>query len=230
MTGKAPSALLCGLVFLLGFLAGGRGRRFLYSRLLGYEIAPGAAIGICFIRVHRLRLETGARIGHFTFLRNADEVRLGENARIGTFNWIYGMPGRSDRHFTEEADRQSVFVMERESSLTSRHIVDCPNKVTIGAFTTVAGFRSQILTHGIDLDPVRHSSVPVTIGPYCMIGTGAILLKGASLPEGTVIGAGSTVRGTLDEPHCLYSGVPAVKIKQLDPAAAYFTRTAGPVD
>ena len=41
-------------------------------------------------------------------------------------------------------------VMGRHAALTSRHYVDCSNRVDIGEFTTVAGARSQILTHAID--------------------------------------------------------------------------------
>ncbi|MEM9234614.1 MAG: DapH/DapD/GlmU-related protein [Pseudomonadota bacterium] len=230
MSRTPPPTWKCAITFLVGLAGGERVRRFLFRRLLGYDIHPTAMVGNCFVRVGQLSLGPSAKIGHFTFIRNADRVEIGENARIGTFNWIYGMPGQNDRHFVGEEARKSSFIMKRESSLTSRHIVDCTNLVEIGAFTTVAGFYTQILTHGIDLDPAKQSSAPVIIGDYCMIGTGCILLKGTIIPDRVVIGAGSTVRGQLEDNTALYSGVPASRVKYLDPEAEYFHRQTGPVD
>ncbi|RIJ29198.1 acyltransferase [Henriciella algicola] len=175
-----------------------------------------------------LVMSEGAYIGTLSVIRNVDKVELGKGAIIGTFNWIYGFPSGITEHF-QEAGRASELIMGEGASLTSRHIVDCTSRVTIGAFTTVAGFYSQILTHGIDIRTNRQTSRPVTIGKYCLIGSRSTIVKGAVLPEGTVLSAGSMFRGTPEESHHIYSGVPATPVRALSIDDPYFTRLNGPV-
>jgi acetyltransferase-like isoleucine patch superfamily enzyme len=217
------------LLFTCAFVLPWPARRFLYRRLRGFELHPEARIGAALVAVGRCSMGPRARIGHFTVIRNLDRLDLGDGAKIGTFNWIFGMPGGSDAHFLDHPERDPALVMERESSLTSRHIVDCTDRVSIGAFTTVAGFRSQILTHSIDIEDSTQRARPVVIGEYCMIGSGCIILKGARVPRGTVLGAGSVFRGTPPGEYQLMSGVPAAVVRPLGEEQAYFRRTAGPV-
>lgn len=213
---------------LLGSLLGGRGRAALYRRLCGYRIAKDASVGIALIAVAQADLDAGARIGHFTIVRNLERLSLAPKARIGTFNWIFGMLP-STRYFTDEPDRLSALIMEEDASLTSRHIVDCTNTVTLGAFSTVAGFYSQLLTHGIDVATNRQTSAPICVGRHAMIGTRVILLKGARVPDRAVVGAGSVFRGAPDGSGGLWSGVPATRVRAIDENGAYFTRTMGHV-
>ena len=224
---RLPAAWRPLAALLLGSLLGGRGRKALYRLLCGYAIAPDAAVGLAFIRVAAARLGPGSRIGHFTMVRNLVRLDLGAGARIGTFNWIFGMMP-SARHFT--AERVSALVMEEEAALTSRHIVDCTDRVTLGAFSTVAGFFSQILSHGIDVGTNRQTSAPVVVGRHALVGTRVVLLKGAVVPDRAVVAAGSVFRGAPGGTGGLWSGVPEVRVKETDEGGAYFTRTAGPVE
>ena len=150
------------------------------------------------------------------------------SARVGTFNWIFGMLP-SKRYFTSEPDRLSALIMEEDASLTSRHIVDCTNTVTLGAFSTVAGFYSQILTHGIDVATNRQTSAPISVGHHTMIGTRVILLKGSRVPDRAVVGAGSVFRGTPEGTGGLWSGIPASRVREIDETGTYFTRKKGHV-
>ncbi len=223
-----PSSWRPLLALLLGAALGGRARAFFYRRLCGYTIAPDATIGLAFVSVAEAEFGSGSRIGHFTIVRNLERLSLAPGARIGTFNWVFGMLP-SERHFTDEPDRLSALVMEEEASLTSRHIVDCTNTVTLGAFSTVAGFYSQILTHGIDVATNRQTSAPIMVGRHAMVGTRIVLLKGARVPERAVVGAGSVFRDAPDESGGLWSGVPATRVRDIDESGAYFTRATGHV-
>ena len=117
--------------------------------------------------------------------------------------------------------------MEEHSAITNRHIIDCTNAVHIGKFSTVAGFRSQILTHSIDLEACRQSSAPVTIGDYCFVGTDCVLLGGSSLPNYSILGAKSLLNTSQQQEYYLYAGVPAKPVKELDRDFGYFSRTTG---
>ncbi|HTU64394.1 MAG TPA: hypothetical protein VMF52_00470 [Steroidobacteraceae bacterium] len=204
-------------------------RRVLLNTLCGYAIERGASVGCSLLGVPALKLGPGARIGHFTVIKGIP-VELGEHARIGDFNFISGLPRGTSRHFREEADRDPRLVMGRHSSLTSRHYVDCSNRVEIGEFSTVAGARSQILTHAIDLGRSRQVSAPAVIGRYCFVGTACVVLKGARLPDYSVLAANSSLARAFEEPYTLYSGVPAAAVKPLSRDAAYFHRDRGFVD
>lgn len=225
---RLPAAWRPLAAVLFGSFLGGRGRAALYRRLCGYRIAQDAKIGIALIAVADADVQAGARIGHFSIVRNLERLSLAPKARIGTFNWIFGMLP-STRYFTDEPERLSALIMEEDASLTSRHIVDCTNTVTLGAFSTIAGFYSQILTHGIDVKTNRQTSAPIRVGHHAMVGTRVILLKGAWVPDRAVVGAGSVFRGAPESTGGLWSGVPAERVREIDETGAYFTRTTGHV-
>jgi len=204
-------------------------RRWLLRMLCGYSFGADARIGCSLIGCASLQMGVAARIGHFNVVKGV-RTELGEHATIGDFNWISGLGAGSRKHFTQEAGRDPAFVMGRHAALTSRHYVDCSNRVDIGEFATVGGARSQILTHAIDLKLNRQASAPVRIGRYCFVGTSCVVLKGAELPDCSVLAAGSSLARAYADTFQLYSGVPALPVKPLDRDAEYFRRVRGFVD
>ena len=109
----------------------------------------------------------------------------------------------------------------------SQHIIDCTDRVDIGAFTTIAGYHSQLITHGINVVDGRQDCKPIRIGAYCLVGTRVTVLGGAALPDRSVLGAGSVLNKAHAEEYAVYAGQPAVRVKALDPEAAYFRRESG---
>jgi acetyltransferase-like isoleucine patch superfamily enzyme len=153
---------------------------------------------------------------------------MGERAAIGQFNWISGYKkSAKDPSFYDEPDRRSTLVMENFAVITNRHIIDCTNSVSLGCYSTFAGYNSQIITHGIDVSTSRQRSAPVVIGAYCLVGTRCLLLNGTQLPDYCLLGAGSVLTKAYKETYSLYAGSPAKKIKNLDPECLYFHRKTG---
>lgn len=204
-------------------------RRRCLEALYGWRIARSAKIGVSLIGADFLELAGDSRIGHANVIRRLRRLRLGEFAVLGHFNWIYGDP-QAVSASGADSDAHSELSLGRHSALTKRHLVDCSGPVRIGDFTTVAGSRSQLITHGIDVSISRQRVSPIEIGAYCLVGTNVTLLGGAVVPPRCVIAAGAVVTGELDVPVALYGGVPARLIKQLDPEAKYFMRTEGRVE
>lgn len=202
-------------------------RRALLQKQFGYSIHPGARIGFAWIFPRRLIMEEGARIGHLTLCKNIDLLHLGAHAVIGQLNWITGYPSGSSTHFAHQTDRSPELIMEAHAGMSSRHFIDCTSRVRIGAFSTIAGYRSQFITHSIDLEAGRQSSQPIEVGEYCFVGTNAVLLGGSALPHHSVLGAMSLLNKKWTEPFQLYGGVPAKPIKKLPEERAYFHRTEG---
>jgi acetyltransferase-like isoleucine patch superfamily enzyme len=84
--------------------------------------------------------------------------------------------------------------------------------LTIGDDAAI-GHSTSILTtsHSFDGEgPIKEQPVimcPVTIGRNCWIGARVVIL--ASLPEGTIVGAGAVVTRSPGEANCTIAGVPA---------------------
>ncbi len=68
------------------------------------------------------------------------------------------------------------------------------------------------------------------IGRYCFVGTSCVVLKGANLPDFSVLAASSCLSKAFDETFTLYSGVPAIQAKSLSRDALYFCREKGFVE
>jgi acetyltransferase-like isoleucine patch superfamily enzyme len=205
-------------------------KRPLLQSLFGYRLHPTARIGLSVICAAEVELGEGAHIGHLNVVRGLSRLELGPHAIISQLNWITGFPAGPSRHFAHQPERRPTLKMGAHSAITSRHLLDCTNQITIGRFTTIAGFRSQILTHSIDLAAGRQHSAPVAIGAYCFVGSAAVILSGAHLPDYCVLGAGAVLAGPVQETHTLYAGVPARAVKKLPTDWKYFTRPEGFVE
>jgi acetyltransferase-like isoleucine patch superfamily enzyme len=218
------------IFFAVSFLFPWPIRRRLLEKLLGYTIHPTSRIGIAWVLPRRLVMEAHSTIGHLTVCKGLELLWLQHHAIVGRGNWITGFPAGHPVHFAHQEDRQPQLVLKEHSAITNRHIIDCTNSVTIGKYATFAGFRSQILTHSIDLENGRQSSAPIVIGDYCFVGTDCVLLGGSALPDYSVLGAKSLLNSRYDQNYYLYAGVPAKPIKKLSEEYRYFTRTTGYVN
>lgn len=203
-------------------------RRRMLESLFNWVIPSSAGIGYSILLVRRLKLEPNSRIGSLNFIKGLEVLELGEHSSIGNLNWITAFPiSPYSDHFKTELNRFPALRLGKHCAITNRHLIDCTNEVVLGEYSTFAGFRSQLLTHSIDIAAACQRSAPVTIGSYCFIGTGSILLPGSVLPDFCVLAAGSVMTEKLEHEFSLYGGVPARKIKELSRGSAYFTRTEG---
>lgn len=196
--------------------------------LLGWTIHPSARLSrLAVLAPERARFGQGCSIAAGCVVIHLAELVMEESACIGRSCWITGHPAGASRHFAHVAGRDPSLRLGRHASITKRHLIDCSHQVAIGAFATIAGYGSQILTHGIDYRLGRQDCAPVSIGDYTLIGTGCIILGGAQVPDRAVIAAGAVVVGRLPEPQALYTGVPATLKKRLPDGCAYFSRSDG---
>jgi serine acetyltransferase len=215
------------LLMLFSMLLPWELRRALLEKQFGYSIHPHSRIGFAWIFPRRLVMEEGARIGHLTLCKNIDLLHLGAHALVGQLNWITGFPSGTSRHFAHQPERRPELIIETHAGISSRHMIDCTARVRIGAFATIGGFRSQLITHTIDLEKGRQTAEPIEIGEYCFTGTNSVMLGGSILPHHSVLGAQSLLNKKWDEPYRLYAGVPAKPVKELSADLEYFRRTEG---
>ncbi len=196
-------------------------RRPLLERIFHYELHATSHIGLSLIMPRRLVMGPHARIGHLTMCKGLERVELGELASIGRLNWISAFPISDTANFSEA--REPELIIHEHSHITHRHIVDCTSAVHLGRFSVVGGYRSQLLTHAVDLVENRQRSRPISIGEFCFVSTGTILLGGSALPDHSVLAAGAVLNKEYREANCLYAGVPARPVKPLTEDMKYFS-------
>ena len=202
-------------------------RRWLWNTMYGYAIDRTARVGLSWIRSKRFRMGKRSTMGHFNVVKGLDDLIVGDDVVIGRMNWITAFPSDNPNHFTEDPNRHPALVLEDHAGLTNRDIIDCTSKITFGRMTTIAGFQSQFITHSIDLRVNRQRSQEIHIGEYTFVGTGVIVFGGAKLPARSVLGAGSMLSKSYEEPDMLYGGVPAKPIQPIEKDCAYFMREEG---
>lgn len=92
------------------------------------------------------------------------------------------------------------------------------------------GDHVRIITSTHQIGPAQRRaaagvSMPVRIGKGCWVGSGSVILPGVTVAEGCIIAAGAVVASST-QPHGLYAGVPARRVRSIDDAI-YPDVTAG---
>lgn len=211
---------------LVAFLLPWHLRRLVYLLVIpGWQISASAKISrFSIILSKRLRMEDASSIKPFVYLGSMKSVFLSPGSSVGMLNWISGSyPSPKSFGYLRGCLR-----LGRASAITSMHRVDCSGGFCIGAMSILAGYFSQVLTHGVDLYVSRQVFSPVRIGKYCFVGTRATILPGTSMHDCSALGASSLLLGGKEiKSFTLWAGVPAKFKKNLPPHAAFFTRQHG---
>jgi acetyltransferase-like isoleucine patch superfamily enzyme len=215
--------LIAAVIFLI-LLTPGVVKRRLLRLFFRWEIDRSATLGISlYYNVEQVRMGPGSRIGHLNVLRNLRSVQLGSSASIGQWNWITAATMLVDPPYVPSS---GCITINDEAAITSRHYLDCAGGVEVGRATTIAGVRSTLLSHQIDVGDSRQTAAPIRIGAYCFVGSNVLVTPGAAIPDRCVIAMGATVVGRLSESGMLYGGVPARPLKSIEDAR-YFDREKG---
>lgn len=203
-------------------------KRLALRQFFGYTLHPKAYIGLAWIFPRTLTMDEGSRIDHFNVAIHLDHMHLKKRASLNRGNWITGLSTRTHLpHFRHQPDRRAELIVGESSSITKNHHIDCTNRIEIGAFSTIAGYRSQLLTHSIDVFTNRQDSAPISIGDYAFVGTNVVILGGSTLPSRSVLGAKSLLNKAFYDEWTLYAGVPAKPLQAISDEAAYFSRAEG---
>ncbi len=121
------------------------------------------------------------------------DVTMGNDCSI----W-YGAVLRGDVNTIKMGNRVNVQDNASVHTLFEKSVADIGNDVTIGHGAVVHGAK---------------------IHDHCLIGINATLLDNAVVGEGTIVAANSLVlSNAVLEPNSVYAGIPAKKVKDIDPA------------
>lgn len=189
-------------------------------RALGHNVHPGAIARSNVVwRVGSIEMAAGSRIGKLNVIKDVRLLKVGLDASIGKMNLISAHP-----IFAKLFPTGASLILEDHAYITSRHTVDCAARVTVGRYAAVAGHKTTILTHSIDLRTDSQSAAPVTIGERSFVATDCLILGGAELPARSVLAAGAVLSKTKTkgEPG-LWGGVPAKRVGEV--SGEWFSRS-----
>lgn len=204
-------------------------KRRLVVRFLGWDIDPTAYLGRSVVLVKHVSMGPGASIGPMNVIRDLEELRLGPGASIASRNWVTGWPLTTDV-YRHSPDRDPSLVLGEGAMITVGHEIDCSDRVELGDYASLAGFRSQILTHSLDLVRDHFVTGPVVIGDRTAVMSGCMLLSGTTVPARTIVSAGSVVNTKLGEELTFYRGNPAEPVRSLPASLRFFRRGLGTTD
>lgn len=120
------------------------------------------------------------------------DVKMGDNCSV----W-YGAVLRGDVNSIRIGNKVNIQDGSVLHTLYEKSVVDIGDNVSVG---------HNVVIHGAKIEK------------NCLLGIGSIILDHSVIGEGSIIAAGSVVlEGTKVEPGSLYAGVPARRIKSVDP-------------
>jgi acetyltransferase-like isoleucine patch superfamily enzyme len=196
-------------------------KRFIGRWVYRWDIHPTAYIGPSVLTITHLSMGPGASIGGRNVITNLNELRLGEGATIGSGNMVKGW---WDHPTQTLPDRNPSLVLGDHAQIASYHYIDCVDTLELGAHAAIAGFRSTVLTHSIDLVRDKYSAGPVVLGEFALVMSGCMVLAGTRVPARSVVAAGSVVDTRLTDELTLYRGNPAVAVRELPERLGFFHR------
>jgi acetyltransferase-like isoleucine patch superfamily enzyme len=198
-------------------------RRTIAIKVFHWDIDQNARIGRSLIMVGHLSMGPGSNIGGFNMIRGLDEVRMGQGATIGTRNWVLAPP-LSEQVFKRSPNRKPVLYMGDYTGITNGHHIDCSDRVEFFDYAVLAGFRSQVLTHSLDLVRDEFVTGPVEFGERSAVMSGCVLLSGTRVPARSIVSAGSVITTKLTKELTFYRGNPAEAVRELPANMKYFKR------
>lgn len=191
----------------------------------GCRIGAGVRIGLSVICPGTARIGDRVRIGHFNFIGRMDNLDIGADAVIGHANIVMGGDavtlgeGAVIGRFNEinailnplaHTAVDSTLTIGARAVVTASHKIDYTHRVTIGENVVLAGRLSNIWTHN------RQQVKPVEIGRNCYVGSGIQMAPGTCIGPYCVVGMGAIVTKQFRESYKLIAGVPAEVVRDLE--------------
>ncbi|MBD5538401.1 MAG: acyltransferase [Desulfovibrio sp.] len=179
----------------------------LKARLLGVELGRGVTahgpVGL--LRWPGGRIHIGAGVSLISSWRRATAACLAWPVRLRVFG-----PGACI-DIGEGAELSGTSITARSTAVrVGRHVLIAPNCVIVDS-----DFHAPWPPEARATDPGMERDAPVTIGDHAWLGMQCIVLKGVTVGEGAMVGAGSVVTRDIP-PRTLAAGAPARVIRHLE--------------
>ena len=186
-----------------------------FLKLMGHQVSFKARIGMSFIRVKRLVVEEGARIGRLNYIK-IEELRMEQSSSIKHANLIRGpfklwirekgsmtSQNKIRRAYPPITYGISVLEIGTETHIVSNQFLDLTKSIKFGSRSQVAGIGAQFWTHGyIHFKNQERARIDgdIRIGDNVYIGSRCVFNAGVTVGDNITIGSNSTISKDLLEP------------------------------
>lgn len=177
------------------------------------------------IRAFSVFLESGLllkSIGVHCKIRGLQRDLIGRRLVLGDFCWIESVGKHGKYTYTPK-----LFIGDNVSMSDFVHI-SCVQSISIGQGTLLGShiyigdhshgsYQSDLNKSLLDIPPALRplgDMRPVSIGANCWIGDNVVVLAGATIGKGCIVGASSVVKGSFPD-YCVIAGTPARIVKEL---------------
>ena len=164
-------------------------------------------------RAWRLGLGSRVQMGRNVVVKPHVEFRLTDNARL-----VIGDDCTFDSYaYIQLTKPEPTVIIGRYVGIGRHNVIAAKNRIEIGDYTQIGPY-CQINDQGHGMDRAdllmnqRAILAPVKIGRDCWLGSGVRILKGVTLGDGVIVGAGSVVSHDIP-PYEIWAGVPARKLR-----------------
>lgn len=208
--GLTPSNVITYLSLQVMRVAGGfLGilRLRLKALLLGVRVGPGVTahgpVGL--LRWPGSAIRIGAGVSLVSSWRRATAAALSHPVRLRTFG-----PG-ANIDIGPGCQLSGTSITARSQTIRlGRQVMIGPNCIIVDS-----DFHAHWPPEARATDPGMEGDRPVTIGDYAWLGMNCLVLKGVTIGEGAIIGAGSVVTRDVP-PFCVAAGSPARVLRRLN--------------
>lgn len=199
-----------------------KGLFWLYNRVCGRnKIAVRGrsrlVMGTCLLKKVHITVEGEdniIEIGNLTRMSRVDIFVKGNHnvIRIGANN------GFEESSLWIEDDNNVIQVGEHNRFFKNSHLAALEGTTiqigSDGLFAPGVEMRTSDSHSILDMNGVRQNRAKdISVGNHVWIAAGTVLLKGASVPDDSVVGIHSLVNKPLEEKNCLYVGNPVRRVK-----------------
>ena len=181
--------------------------------LFRINVGKNFKIGFSILIANKISIDQNVTIGHFNFI-NVDHFKMGEKCYINFLNVIKGpfdlimkktaaigklnTITRAKKPITSGYSKLELGILVKVNSF---HFLDLTKSIIVGDYSTFAGLRSQIWTHGYVLNYKGISRYridgEVIIGDNVYIGSGSIINSGVKICNSVMLGAGSNITNNI---------------------------------
>lgn len=172
--------------------------------------------------IRRVMLFLGVETSDSVFFTGLPRIKMVKGGRIvlkenvTIHSWWYVNPGLNHRSTLAVISPEAELILSDNVGISGSTII-CSTKIIIGE-NTLIGADAFILDNDMHLPGIdgiwlstygsTQAGAPISIGRSCFIGARAIILKGVTIGEGSVVAAGAVVTRNVP-PYSLAIGNPA---------------------
>lgn len=187
------------------------------KRIFWYVLAPLTKWSLV---INRVSYGKKVRVFGLAHISNDGKIVLGERVKLFSTNAFY-LTHAAVPNCLLKTYKNGIITVGKNVELTGITIV-CASKVEIGD-NCMIGSNCVIFDTDIHpIDPTKRRQVcteivstkPVTIGKNVWLGVNCTILKGVTIGDNSIIGAGSVVTGDVDK-NSIFAGNPAKLIKKI---------------